>query len=57
MFSSDLAWTHSDLIILVSCRLLVDRVPIEDVAILLVPEFSVVEHDSGNGGCEDENES
>ena len=57
MFSSDLAWTHSDRKVRVFCRLLVGSVPVEDVEILLVPEFSVVEHDFGNDGCEDGNES
>ena len=57
MFSSDLAWTHGDRIVLVSCCLLVDSVPVKDVDLFLVPELSVVEYNSGNDDCEDENDA
>ena len=57
MLPSGLAWTLGDRVVLVSCCLLVDSVPVEDVDVLLVPELSVAEYNSGSDDCEDEGDA
>ena len=55
MFHSDLASAFNDIVVLVSCCLLLGSAPVEGVDVLMVPELLVIEQDPGCDDCDDEN--